>query len=419
VAVEAGLTGVTVSGSEAKKDYILEGHRQRRGDPRLRQRWPSRRLPAHGRELRRRPAERDPNRLYRNLGGLRFEDVTQQAGLARSGWAQGACVGDYDNDGNRDLFVTYYGQSVLYRNQGNGSFRDVTSESGALAATPRWDTGCSFFDYDLDGDLDLVVTSYLAFDKDKVPAPGSGGYCTWKGIPVMCGPRGLPFARNRLLRNEGNGRFADVSDASGIGKPGRCYAFSVVASDFDTDGYPDLYVACDSTPSLLYHNKKDGTFDEVGLLSGVALNEDGQEQGGMGVAVADYDEDGHFDIAKTNFSDDVPNLYHNNGDGTFEDRVFRSGLGAYMEYVGWGIQLLDVDHDGRRDLFMANGHVYPRSSARARCAIGSRGCFSGTSARAASRTSPATPAPASATRRGRRAAPPRPISTLTGRSRSW
>ena len=358
VAVEAGLTGVTVSGSEAKKDYILEATGNGvaildfDNDGR-----PDVFLPTAASFGGDQPTA--TNRLYRNLGGLRFEDVTQQAGLARSGWAQGACVGDYDNDGNRDLFVTYYGQSVLYRNQGNGSFRDVTSESGALAAAPRWETGCSFFDYDLDGDLDLVVTSYLAFDKDKVPAPGSGGYCTWKGIPVMCGPRGLPFARNRLLRNEGNGHFADVSDASGIGKPGRCYAFSVVASDFDSDGYPDLYVACDSTPSLLYHNKKDGTFDEVGLLSGVALNEDGQEQGGMGVAVADYDEDGHLDIAKTNFSDDVPNLYHNNGDGTFEDRVFRSGLGAYMEYVGWGIQLLDVDHDGRRDLFMANGHVYP------------------------------------------------------------
>jgi enediyne biosynthesis protein E4 len=177
----------------------------------------------------------------------------------------------------------------------------------------------------------------------------------------MCGPRGLPFARNRLFHNEGKGRFADVSQASGIGKTKGCYAFTVVASDFDNDGYPDLYVACDSTPSLLYRNNKDGTFEDIGLLSGAALNEDGQEQGGMGVAVADYDEDGDMDIVKTNFSDDVPNLYHNNGDGTFEDRVLQSGLGGYMQHVGWGVHLFDVDNDGRRDLLMINGHVYPEA----------------------------------------------------------
>lgn len=178
-------------------------------------------------------------------------------------------------------------------------------------------------------------------------------------MPVMCGPRGLPFARNYLFHNEGQGRFSDVSAASGVGRTKGCYGFTVVASDFDNDAWPDLYVACDSTPSLLYHNQKNGTFKEVGLLSGVALNEDGQEQGGMGVAVADYDDDGDVDIVKTNFSDDIPNLYHNNGDGTFEDRVLQSGFGAYMEYVGWGVHFLDVDHDGRRELLLINGHVYP------------------------------------------------------------
>lgn len=302
-------------------------------------------------------------RLYRNLGTLRFEDVTVAAGLARTGWGQGACAGDYDNDGHRDLFVTHFGHSLLYRNLGDGSFRDVSEAAGVRAESARWDTGCSFVDYDLDGRLDLVVTGYLDFDRDAIPEPGSGGYCQWKGIPVMCGPRGLPFTRHRLLRNAGGGRFTDVSLASGIGRTKACYGFTVVASDVDNDGYPDLYVACDSTPSLLYRNRHDGTFEEIGLLSGVAVNEDGQEQGGMGVAVADYDEDGHVDIVKTNFSDDVPNVYHNNGDGTFEDRVLRSGLGGYRQYVGWGVHLSDFDHDGRRDLMIINGHVYPEAEA--------------------------------------------------------
>jgi hypothetical protein len=290
---------------------------------------------------------------------MKFEDVTGQAGLAKVGWGQGVCVGDYDSDGFRDLFVTHYGQSLLYRNRGNGTFEDATAKAGLRAPATRWDTGCTFFDYDRDGKLDLAVTNYLEFDRAKVPEAGSGSFCLWKGMPVMCGPRGLPFARNYLFHNDGGGRFSDVSLSSGIGKTKGCYGFTVVASDFDNDEYPDLYVACDSTPSLLYRNEKNGTFREVGLLSGVALNEDGQEQGGMGIAAADYDEDGDTDIFKTNFSDDIPNLYHNLGGGTFEDRVLQSGLGAYMEYVGWGAHFLDVDHDGRKDLFLVNGHVYP------------------------------------------------------------
>jgi hypothetical protein len=299
--------------------------------------------------------------LYRNRGSLRFEDVTTRARLTRTGWGQGVCAGDYDNDGYRDLFVTYYGQSVLYHNERTGAFRDVTASSGVQTIDTRWETGCSFFDYDLDGRLDLVVTSYLEFDRAKIPEPGGGGYCQWKGLPVMCGPRGLPFSRHRLLHNEGGGRFRDVSLASGIGLTKGCYGFTVTALDADNDRYPDLYVACDSTPSQLYRNLRNGTFEDVGLLSGVALNEDGQEQGGMGVAVADYDEDGDVDIVKTNFSDDIPNVYHNAGRGLFEDRVLQSGLGGYMQYVGWGVHLLDVDHDGRRDLLMINGHVYPEA----------------------------------------------------------
>ena len=304
-------------------------------------------------------AGKPTSHLYRNLGKLQFEDVTDQAGLRQTGWGQGVCVGDYDNDGWSDLFVTYYGHSHLYHNLGDGRFEDVTSQARLLSPVVRWDTGCSFVDYDLDGKLDLVVTGYVDFDMAKVPEPGSGGYCQWKGLPVMCGPRGLPAGRNYLFHNEGGGQFRDVSEQSGIGAPTGCYGFTVVASDFDNDGYPDLYVACDSTPSLLYHNLKNGKFEEIGVAAGVALNEDGQEQAGMGVAVADYDEDGHFDIVKTNFGDDAPNVYHNNGDGTFTDLVHRSGLSAHTQYLGWGILFADVDHDGRRDIIVINGHVYP------------------------------------------------------------
>ena len=357
----AGLSHVLVSGTDDRKRYILEATGTGvalfdfDNDGRIDIYLPN------ATTLDPAPSSPPTAHLYRNVGNLKFEDVTARAGLGRTGWGQGACVGDYDNDGHRDLFATYFGQSVLSRNRGDGTFEDVTDAAGLRAGAPRWDTGCSFFDYDLDGRLDLVVTSYLEFDRAKIPEPGAGGYCQWKGIPVMCGPRGLPFARNRLFHNDGGGRFTDVSIASGIGATKACYGFTAVASDFDSDRYPDVYVACDSTPSLLYHNKRNGTFEEIGLLSGAALNEDGQEQGGMGVAVADYDEDGHVDIVKTNFSDDVPNLYHNNGDGTFEDRVLQSGLGGYVHYVGWGVHLADLDHDGRRDLLMINGHVYPEA----------------------------------------------------------
>jgi hypothetical protein len=297
--------------------------------------------------------------LYRNLGNLKFEDVTAKAGLSRTGWGQGVCAADYDNDGYRDLFATYYGHSVLYHNQKDGTFRDVTAEAGLSSAAVRWDTGCSFSDYDLDGKLDLMVTGYIDFDKSKVPEPGSSDKCKWKGLPVMCGPRGLPQGRSYLFHNEGQGKFADVSAPTGIGKPAGCYGFTVVASDLDSDGYPDFYVACDSTPSLLYHNLKNGKFEEIGIAAGVALSEDGQEQAGMGVAIADYNDDGLLDIAKTNFSEDAINIYRNNGDGTFTDDVNGSGLGSHTQYLGWGIHFLDVDHDGRKELLVVNGHVYP------------------------------------------------------------
>ena len=360
IAVQAGLTAVNVSGGADKKSYILETTGNGvaifdydndglmdiflvNGTT----------LDGKGR------GEKSTSHLYHNLGKLHFEDVTEKAGLGKIGWGQGVCAADYDNDGYSDLFVTYYGHSVLYHNQGNGTFKDVTEAAGLKSNSIRWDTGCSFFDYDLDGKLDLVVSGYVEFDRSKIPEPGSGGYCLWKGMPVMCGPRGLPAGRNFLFHNDGHGKFSDVSEPSGIGKPTGCYAFTALASDFDNDGYPDLYIACDSRPSLLYHNQKNGTFEEIGIPAGVALNDAGQEQAGMGVAVADYDEDGYFDIAKTNFSDDAPNLYHNNGDGTFTDRVYESGLGARTQFLGWGIHFIDIDNDGRKDLLLINGHVYP------------------------------------------------------------
>ncbi len=360
VAEAAGLTAVNVSGGATSKKYILETTGNGiavfdSDNDGLLDVYVANGTTLDGDG----PGATSTGHLYRNLGQMKFEDVTQKAGLAKVGWGQGVCVGDYDNDGFRDLFVTHYGQSMLYRNRGDGTFEDATEKAGLRSPRTRWDTGCTFFDYDRDGRLDLAVTNYLEFDRTKVPEAGSGSFCLWKGMPVMCGPRGLPFAHNYLFHNDGGGRFSDVSSTSGIGKTKGCYGFTVVASDFDNDDYPDLYVACDSTPSLLYRNEKNGTFRELGLLSGVALNEDGQEQGGMGIAAADYDEDGDTDIFKTNFSDDIPNLYHNIGGGTFEDRVLQSGLGAYMEYVGWGAHFLDVDHDGRKDLFLVNGHVYP------------------------------------------------------------
>ena len=361
IAVQAGLTAPNVSGREQAKHYILETTGSGvaifdyDNDGLMDVFLPNATTfkgPPEGEVA---PTQH----LYRNLGELRFEDVTDKAGLRRTGWGQGVCVGDYDNDGYRDLFVTFWGHSSLYRNQGDGSFRDVTSAAGLKSASVRWDTGCTFVDYDLDGRLDLAVAGYVDFDREKIPKPGSGGFCKWKGLPVMCGPRGLPFARNYLFHNEANGKFKDVSETSGIGLPKTRYTFTILATDFDNDGYPDLYGACDSTPSLLYHNQRDGTFKEIGVLAGVALNEDGQEQAGMGVAAADYDEDGFVDLVKTNFADDAPNVYHNNGDGSFTDMVYRSGLGSETKFLGWGVHFLDVDHDGRRDILLVNGHVYP------------------------------------------------------------
>ncbi len=299
------------------------------------------------------------NRLYRNDGNGRFSDVTGQAGLVRSGWGQGVCAGDYDNDGWIDLYLTYYGHNVLYRNTGEGSFLDVTRKAGLYTKHRLWGVSCSFLDYDRDSDLDLFVTNYIDFDPESAPRPGENSNCLWKGIPVMCGPRGLKGLPSNLYRNEGDGTFTDVSEPAGITAAGERYGLGVLVADYDNDGWPDVYVACDSTPNLLFRNDRDGTFSEMGLLAGVAYSGDGKEQAGMGVDAGDYDNDGDLDIVKTNFSDDKSSLYKNHGDGTFSDATFEAGLGVNLAYLGWGVGFLDYDQDGFDDIFIANGHVYP------------------------------------------------------------
>jgi hypothetical protein len=299
------------------------------------------------------------NRLYRNNRDGTFTDVTERAGLARSGWASAVAVGDYNNDGFEDLFVTYWGQNVLYRNNGDGTFTDVTREAGLLDSRRRWGAGCTFVDYDRDGYLDLFVSNYLEFDFAKVPKPGGNINCTWKGIPVNCGPRGLPPGTHSLYRNNRDGTFTDVSVVSGVAKATGTYGMTAVAADFDNDGWPDIYVACDSTPSLYFRNNRDGTFTEEGLERGVALNEDGMEQAGMGLGIGDYDLDGNLDIFKTHFSDDTNILYRNNGKGIFEDMTIRAGLAVETRFVGWGAGIVDLDNDGWPDIFFVTGSVYP------------------------------------------------------------
>jgi hypothetical protein len=321
------------------------------------------------------------NFLFHNNRDGTFTDMTEKAGLRRSGWGQGCCIGDYDNDGFDDLVVTYWGCIVLYHNNGDGTFTDVSEKAGLVQAGPlkRWNTGCCFVDYDRDGHLDLFIANYVNFDPKITPEPGKNQYCSYFGLPVGCGPQGMSGGTNILYHNRGNGTFEDVSDRAGISNPRGpltptfvndqwiptgTYGLGVSAADFDNDGWPDIYVACDTAPSRFYHNNHDGTFTEVGREIGCALNENGTPQGGMGIAVGDYDCDGWLDIVKTNYSDQTANLYHNNGDGTFYDAVFQAGMGANTKYLGWGVGLFDFDNDGWADIFMSNGHVFPEVDMR-------------------------------------------------------
>ncbi len=358
LAAQAGLVGINVSGAEHQKQYIVEST----GTGVAIFDYDNDGLPDIFLVNARRLAEdgaQPTHFLYHNLGGLKFEDVTAKAGITHTGWGQGVCAGDIDNHGYTDLFVTQWGQNVLYRNQGNGTFRDETKDRGLLSPKARWSTGCAFIDFNRDGYLDLVVVHYIDFDLAHTPHPGEKSQCQWKGRPVLCGPRGLPAETVSFYENDGHGHFTDVSDQVHITGPKSYYGFTALTGDFDNDGWPDIFVACDSTASLYYHNLGGKTFEEIGVRAGVAYNEDGREQAGMGAAAGDFDGHGLLDIFKTNFADDTHTLYRNQGGNNFEDDTIASGLAVNTKYLGWGTAFLDFDNDGWKDLIVANGHVYP------------------------------------------------------------
>ena len=359
VAARAGLTEPTIYGGVEQKRYIIETNGcgvaffDYDADG-----WMDVLL-LNGTRLEGFPRGKEPtNRLYRNNRNGTFSDVTQRAGLRREGWASAVCVGDYDNDGFEDLFITYWGQNVLYHNTGDATFTDVTRKAGLASTGTRWGSGCTFVDYDRDGRLDLFVANYLKFDLASAPEPGKGANCTWKGVPVNCGPKGLPTDTNLLYHNNGDGTFADVSEASGVARVRGRYSMTATTTDFNSDGWTDIYVACDTTASTLYRNNTDGTFTDVALEAGCAYNEDGNAQAGMGVAVGDYNGDALMDIFKTHFSDDLPALYRNSGRGFFEDASRAAGF-EHTRYVEWGTGFADFDNDGWPDIMIATGNVYP------------------------------------------------------------
>ncbi len=356
---KAGLDAVTVFGGKETNRYLLEttgtgaAFFDADGDG-----WLDAFL-VNGTTLAGFPAGTAPtNHLYLNRHDGTFEDATARSGLAASGWGQGVCAGDYDNDGREDLFVTYFGQNRLYHNDGGARFSDVTAKAGLSAARTRWGVGCAFLDYDRDGKLDLFVADYIDLDLKTAPVPDSG-LCKYKGIPVACGPPGLKGGTNALFRNAGAGRFEDVSAKTGITKAKGTYGLGVSTLDFDGDGWVDLYVANDSSPSTLYRNNRDGTFTDIAVGAGCAFSMDGKNQAGMGVAVGDYDRNGTMDIFKTNFAGDTSTLYRNTGDGYCEDHTFAGGIGTNTRWLGWGAGFIDLANDGWLDVFLTNGHVYP------------------------------------------------------------
>ncbi|MDP9159849.1 MAG: CRTAC1 family protein [Acidobacteriota bacterium] len=359
VARESGLNAKTIFGGEHKNKYLLEttgcgvAFYDYDNDG-----WLDIFL-VNGARLEGFPKDEEPfSHLFKNNRDGTFTDVTLKAGLNHTGWGQGVCVGDYDNDGYEDLFITYYGKNVLYHNNGDGTFTDVSEKAGVAGKNTRWGTGCAFVDYDRDGHLDLFVANYIDLDLATAPVPESGP-CLYKSVMVACGPPGLKGGKNILYHNNGDGTFADVSDSSGITQVNGTFGLGVLTADFDNDGWPDIYVANDSTPSLLYQNNRKGSFQDIAVEAGCALSADGKPQAGMGVSAADYDLDGNLDIVKTNFAGDTPSLYHNQGGATFEDSTFTGGLGLHTQFLGWGCGFFDFDNDGWPDILICNGHVYP------------------------------------------------------------
>ena len=359
VAKESGLNVKTIFGGEHKNKYLLEttgcgiAFYDYDNDG-----WLDLFI-VNGWRLEGFPKGQEPvSHLFKNNRDGTFTDVTEKVGLVHSGWGQGVCIGDYDNDGFEDLFITYFGKNVLYHNNGNGTFTDVSEKAGVAGNGKRWNTGCAFVDYDRDGHLDLFVANYIALDLATAPVPESGP-CEYKGVLVACGPPGLIGGKNILYHNNGNGTFTDVSEKSGILQANGTYGLGVLTADFDNDGWPDIYVANDSTASALYQNKKNGKFEDIAIEAGCALSADGKPQAGMGISAADYDLDGNLDIVKTNFAGDTPSLYHNLGGANFEDATYSGGLGRYTQYLGWGCGFFDFDNDGWPDILICNGHVYP------------------------------------------------------------